>query len=486
MGILGSLFGVSDEASTDFGSRLALAGQVLMAMDQGQVANIGPSVAALNERRRKIADEMQSKKWLQNQAAAMADKNPRLAALLRDPNTPPEFATSLISKYIGTLPEFQLPDWQTFQSGNDVMRYDRNNPNSKPELFYKGPVDPFTAMLNSIALPTPGATSTPSEASAATGQGAPEMPAPDGVSAASLPPQMKMIADVFGIPDATAEEAQAIIKAGSLGIEQARATASAIREQRAERNKMTDDMREYGMAVQQGYRGTFQDYQIEMKKAGASQVNVNGGGTDKQIFDETKARADAARAANVGLSAINTAQEALPGAITGAAANERLALQKVAALFGAGNVNAITNTETFRSAIAPQVSAMLKATVGSTQISNADREFAEKAAGGSITLDATSIQRLLNIMRAANSEIVRGFNADLDTVYPEGQGFERERALFNVPNARKFYSAPIGPEMPEQGARTVDPTNPQPGDTVLGYRFKGGDRRDPNNWEKVE
>lgn len=31
-----------------------------------------------------------------------------------------------------------------------------------------------------------------------------------------------------------------------------------------------------------------------------------------------------------------------------------------------------------------------------------------------------------------------------------------------------------------------DPSNPQPGDVVLGYRFKGGNRRDPNNWEKVQ
>jgi hypothetical protein len=41
--------------------------------------------------------------------------------------------------------------------------------------------------------------------------------------------------------------------------------------------KPTDDMREYEVAKQQGYGGTFQQYMIEMKKAGASSVNVNGG-----------------------------------------------------------------------------------------------------------------------------------------------------------------------------------------------------------------
>lgn len=176
--------------------------------------------------------------------------------------------------------------------------------------------------------------------------------------------------------------------------------------------------------------------------------NIGGGGSDTQVFNETKERAAAARAAFTGLSSLNTAQQALPGAITGAAADQRLALQKVAQLFGVGDTQAIVDTETFRSAIAPQVAAMLKATVGSTQISNADREFAEKAAAGSINLDANSIGRLINIMQAANSDVVRSFNRDLNQIYPEGQGFDRERALFSVPQVPMRYPAPIGPSMP--------------------------------------
>ena len=117
MGILGNLFGQSEDdgGGNDWGTRLALAGQVLMAADQGQSANIAPALAALTERRRKYADEIKSKKWMQNQAASMADKNPRLAQMLQDPNLPPEIGSSLLSKYIATLPEFQLPDLKTFE-----------------------------------------------------------------------------------------------------------------------------------------------------------------------------------------------------------------------------------------------------------------------------------------------------------------------------------------------------------------------------------
>jgi hypothetical protein len=224
---------------------------------------------------------------------------------------------------------------------------------------------------------------------------------------------------------------------------------------------------EYNFAKQQGFPGTYQDWEIAKAKAGAQTVNVNGGGSDKQIFDATQAQSDAAKAAQRGLSSISAAQTALPGAITGAGADARLNFQKIGAMMGVADPSSIVDTETFRAAIAPQVAAMLKSTVGRTQISNADREFAEKAAGGSITLDKGSIQRLLNIMQAANSETIRSFNSNLDSVYPEGQGFDRERALFGVPQVAKRYAYPIGPAQGNgpQGMAPDDPLglfqNPQ-------------------------
>lgn len=39
----------------------------------------------------------------------------------------------------------------------------------------------------------------------------------------------------------------------------------------------TDDMREYEMAKQQGFQGSFMDYQIKMKEAGRQQVNIDTG-----------------------------------------------------------------------------------------------------------------------------------------------------------------------------------------------------------------
>lgn len=186
-------------------------------------------------------------------------------------------------------------------------------------------------------------------------------------------------------------------------------------------------------------------------KPGGMTVNI-GGGDNKQVFDAMAESAVSARSSVTGLSAVSEARKALDGGIiSGAGADARLGLQKVGALLGVADPNVIQNTETFRAAIAPQVAAMMKATVGSTQISNADREFAEKASGGSITLDEGSIRRLVDIMERASTAIVQSHGERLNRVYPDGQGFDRERALFGVqvpsagpPAQRRRYNPHTG------------------------------------------
>jgi len=187
---------------------------------------------------------------------------------------------------------------------------------------------------------------------------------------------------------------------------------------------------------------SFNDWDLQSKKAGAASTTVNttvtpsGGDTSTrpgQVFDEMKVSADAAKAAVSGLRALKEAEKALAdGAITGFGADVRLNAAKLGALLGVTDPAIISNTETFRSAIAPQVAAMIKATVGSAQLSNADREFAEKAAGGSIALDENTIKKLLDIMARAAEANVNAHMDRLNQVYPEGSGAERERALFGV------------------------------------------------------
>lgn len=205
-------------------------------------------------------------------------------------------------------------------------------------------------------------------------------------------------------------------------------------------DKPTDDIREYERAVKDP---AFRQYLIDMKKAGKAETTVNvGGGSDKQIFDTMDESAKQARQTAAGLTGLREARAAIQGgAVTGQWANEKLALQKIGASLGITDPSKIVNTETFRAAIAPQVASVLKSTVGTANISNTDRDFAEKAAGGNITLDEKSILRLMDIMERASAGQLEAHQKRLDKVYSDPDKFVRERALFGV----DMPAAPVAP-----------------------------------------
>lgn len=178
---------------------------------------------------------------------------------------------------------------------------------------------------------------------------------------------------------------------------------------------------------------TFEEYQAA-NKSGTNLTVDMGGGSNKQVFDAMDARSALAQSSYNALTALNNAEAAVDsGIINGAGANQILGLKKVASAMGMDD-SQIVNTETFVAAMAPVVAATLKATAGTANLSNADMEFAKKAAAGDITLDARSIKRLIGILRASNEAVVKSFNGKLDKVYPDdGKGtYSRERALFGL------------------------------------------------------
>ena len=210
-------------------------------------------------------------------------------------------------------------------------------------------------------------------------------------------------------------------------------------------NKPTDDICEYEYAKTQGYMGSFPEWQLEQKRAGATSVNL-GNAPGKSVFEAVAARSDDARAAAAALPAFANARAAIDSGntILGAGADLRLGMQKVGALLGL-DPSAAENTETFRSAIAPVVLAAVKGLGAGTGISNADRDFAEKAAGGNITLEPNSIRRLLDIGQRAAEAKIKNFNETLDKVYAPGDPeADRVRALFAVPIPDLTPVVPVG------------------------------------------
>lgn len=231
-------------------------------------------------------------------------------------------------------------------------------------------------------------------------------------------------------------------------------------------------------------------------KAGATTINNDlTGGTSKQYFDEMNTRYNTAKSAVTGITSLREARQGVQaGGYFGVGADIKLGLGKIAAAFGA-DPSKVVNTETFRSAIAPQVASMLKNTVGSVNVSNADREFAEKAAGGSIALDQNTITRLMDIMERGNNAIISEHQRQLDAIYPETpEGtFKRERAFFGVQvpppvdPKMQIEQKQIDPRMQQQPTLSRPPMPaPDVGFTKDGYRFKGGNPADPKSWEKAQ
>jgi hypothetical protein len=110
-----------------------------------------------------------------------------------------------------------------------------------------------------------------------------------------------------------------------------------------------------------------------------------------------------------------TALDAPGGIITGFRAGDRLAMQKFATLFGVDPAK-VQNTETFRAAMKPAVLEIVKGLGSGVSISNADRAFAEKAAGGDIDLNEGSIRSILNIAEAKARYQIEQHNKFVDKI----------------------------------------------------------------------
>jgi hypothetical protein len=235
-----------------------------------------------------------------------------------------------------------------------------------------------------------------------------------------------------------------------------------IAKTRAELGNMdkTGDIKEYQLAVQQGEQRPFTEWLKDVKRSGATNINT-GPGPTKNVYETVEKRADEARAAAQSLPAFAEAKRLVEsGNITlGAGADTRVAMQKLGALFGLDTTSA-SNAETFRAAMAPTVLGLVKGLGAGSGISNADRDFAERAAGGNINLEPATIKRLIDIGVRASQAKIDAHNKMVDQVYPEADTNNGQvRSLFRVSPeafsqpqlAPAAAPAPAGAQAPQAG-----------------------------------
>ena len=246
-------------------------------------------------------------------------------------------------------------------------------------------------------------------------------------------------------------------------------------------SKFTDDQREYQMAVQQGYTGTFLDYQKEMKRAGASQnnVNVNNGENafDKKNAENMANRFDAlategqnARADVARIGILRDSVKNMPGGVLGG-------IQSLASQWGikvgenASNVevaNSIINT------LVPQ-----QRPVGSGTMSDRDVQlFKDSLPSLSNTPEGNKV--IIDTMQSmAEYKLALGeiaAKAQMGQISKEDAVRMMAQVADPLATFKSYQqTAPKG-DAP-QGAPAV-------GTVMDGYRFKGGDPSDQNNWER--
>lgn len=122
-------------------------------------------------------------------------------------------------------------------------------------------------------------------------------------------------------------------------------------------------------------------------------------------------------AAQDALSSQNSIAEARTlldkGIVTGMAADFRVNFGRALQLAGFTYADeAVANTEAYVAASAARTAQIIKAFGAGTGLSDADREYAEKAAAGKIALSEQSLRRILDINERANAYAVRRWNTE--------------------------------------------------------------------------
>jgi hypothetical protein len=137
-----------------------------------------------------------------------------------------------------------------------------------------------------------------------------------------------------------------------------------------------------------------------------------GKGQAKSIIDN---RAVAQDAASI-IETVNTGRDILKGKIiTGAGAdflvNFNQALKTAGVDFG--YADAAANSQAYAANMAQNVGRIIKQFGAGTGLSDADRQYAEKMAGGKITLDAKALNKILDINERAARNVITRHNKDV-------------------------------------------------------------------------
>lgn len=167
-----------------------------------------------------------------------------------------------------------------------------------------------------------------------------------------------------------------------------------------------------------GYKGSFTDFivlstpkttvSIDQKQQGAFAAGLGTGQSKRILESQTNAQAaaDILATNEVGRSLLKS------GAITGAGADFFVGLNKALKQGGIdfGYADATANSQAYGAAMAANVGKLIQQFGAGTAISDADREYATKAAAAEISMDEAAIRKVLDINDRAARNVIQRHN----------------------------------------------------------------------------
>jgi hypothetical protein len=236
---------------------------------------------------------------------------------------------------------------------------------------------------------------------------------------------------------------------------------------------------------------------MTLARGGGQTINVNtqgesavtsglSSGVARQLIEQR----DGAAAAAASLETTNRLNDMLDkGIISGTGANLRLGLARGLASIGITNGEEVANTEAFISTIGRQTMDLVKQLGAGASISNSDREYAEKVAGGNIEMTEAGIRRIMRINEAVSRQSIERYNRAAKPFLDDAQlppSIRRSLEL-GMPPPREPNPNQLPPP-PQRGAPASPPppaaarpsaSAPVPADLPPGARQIGTSRGQP-------
>jgi len=192
---------------------------------------------------------------------------------------------------------------------------------------------------------------------------------------------------------------------------------------------LTTEQRNFIQARDDGYKGSFNQWLTEQKKAGSTNVNVSTGenayGTafGKGIADQDLAKYNLAQKAPEILATADNTEKLLQGdkVFTGTGASAKLNLLALGQGLGVTGKNAdeiIANTQQLQQQRSQAVLNQIKSSgLGTGQgFTDKDLKFLQDSAAGSITLSKETLQRQINVERKVARAATKDWNSRLGSM----------------------------------------------------------------------